>query len=103
VGMGRLCIFPNTAAPSRGRPLSSTEQAMTQTELNRAVARATGESLSRITSMGFVPLGPVAYEREPLVVNRDDADARSPELFPLRPLQRNLQRTVEFAAVAFQV
>jgi hypothetical protein len=47
---------------------------MTQRELNRAVAHATGESLSTITSLGFVPLtiGPV--ERDPLVMDWDELD-----------------------------
>jgi len=47
---------------------------MTQRELNRAVAHATGESLSTISSLGFVPLtiGPV--EREPLVLDWDELD-----------------------------
>ena len=65
---------------------------MTQTELNRAVARATGESVSRIAGIGFVPLRPVAYEREPLVIDWDDLDARRPGLFPLRPRQRKPSR-----------
>lgn len=61
---------------------------MTQTDLNRAVARATGESISRIAGMGFVPVRPVAYERDPLTVDGDELDARRPGLFPLRPRQR---------------
>ena len=47
---------------------------MTQRELNRAVAQATGESMSTVASLGFVPLtiGPV--EREPLVVDWEELD-----------------------------
>jgi hypothetical protein len=47
---------------------------MTQRELNRAVAHATGESLSTISNLGFVPLtiGPV--ERDPLVMDWDELD-----------------------------
>jgi len=47
---------------------------MTQTELNRAVAKATGESLSTISSMGFVPLTGIPIEHEPKTVNWDEAD-----------------------------
>jgi hypothetical protein len=44
---------------------------MTQNELNRAVARATGESLSVISRMGFVPLTSVPKERDPQMVDWD--------------------------------
>ncbi len=44
---------------------------MTQNELNRAVARATGESVSLISSMGFVPLSDTPHEREPQTVDWD--------------------------------
>ena len=44
---------------------------MTQAELNRAVARATGESISLISSMGFVPLAGAPREREPRIVDWD--------------------------------
>ena len=53
---------------------------MTQAEMNREVAAATGESVSTIAKMGFVPLTPVPYERdrEPLVVDWDElADQRA--------------------------
>jgi hypothetical protein len=46
---------------------------MTQNELNRAVARATGESVAVISSMGFVRLTSVPQEREPQMVDWDDA------------------------------
>ncbi len=36
---------------------------MTQAEMNREVATATGESVSTISNMGFVPLTPVPYGR----------------------------------------
>jgi len=51
---------------------------MTQTELDREVARATGESLRTISSLGFVPLTARPYERdrEPLTVDWDEADRR---------------------------
>ena len=38
---------------------------MTQSELNRMVAQATGESISIISGRGFVPLTPIPYEGEP--------------------------------------
>jgi hypothetical protein len=49
---------------------------MTQAELDRRVAKATGESLRTISQMGFMLLRPVAYERDrqPLVVDWDDLD-----------------------------
>ena len=51
---------------------------MTQAELDRQIADATGESLRTISQMGFVPLHPIAYERdrEPLVVDWDEVDMR---------------------------
>ena len=49
---------------------------MTQAELNRAVARATGESIRRIARRGFVLLTPVPVEREPRVVDWDRLDAK---------------------------
>ena len=45
---------------------------MTQNEINRAVARATGESVTVISSMGFVPLTRVPQEREPMTVDWDE-------------------------------
>jgi len=47
---------------------------MTQAELNRQVARATGEAVGTVAAMGFVPLthGPVERDREPLVVDWDE-------------------------------
>jgi hypothetical protein len=44
---------------------------MTQNEINRAVARATGESVSVIASMGFVPLTETIHEREPRSIDWD--------------------------------
>ena len=50
---------------------------MTQAELDRAIAHATGESLKTIGDFGFVPLTPIPYERdrEPLVVDWDELEA----------------------------
>ncbi len=63
---------------------------MTQAELNRAVAAATGESVRTIAEMGFVPLTAVPIEREPLVVDWDALDARRVGVLP----QRQKQETV---------
>jgi hypothetical protein len=60
---------------------------MTQNELNRAVARATGETVSTIDSLGFVPLTSVPREREPeeYAVDWDALDAeRRLSVFPRR-------------------
>ena len=38
---------------------------MKQSDLNRAVANATGETVSTIRAMGFVPLTEFPYEHEP--------------------------------------
>ena len=64
------CVFshgrPRSGAVAFSFSLSTEgEEAMTQNELNRAVARATGESVAVISSMGFVPL-----TRAPANVNR---------------------------------
>ena len=47
---------------------------MTQSQLNRAVARATGESRSTICRMGFSVLAdePLEADRDPLVVDWDE-------------------------------
>jgi hypothetical protein len=59
---------------------------MTQSQLNRAVSRATGESLATICRRGFVPLtvGPIESERRPLLVNWDRLDAQRPCYLPQR-------------------
>ena len=60
---------------------------MTQAELNRAVAAATGESVKTIAEMGFVPLTPVPIEREPLIVDWDQLDADRVGVLPQRQRQ----------------
>ena len=55
---------------------------MTQNELNRAVARATGESVRTIAKLGFVLLDDPPVEQEPLVVDWDDLEARRDRVFP---------------------
>jgi len=54
---------------------------MPQIRLNRAVASATGESLTTIARMGFVPLTRGPVERERLV---DDAEEQ-PDPVPIGP------------------
>ena len=53
---------------------------MNQSELNRAVAEATGETVGTISDRGFVVLTPqpveVEPDREPLVVDWDEIDRR---------------------------
>ncbi len=44
---------------------------MDQQDLNREVARVTGESVVTIGSMGFVPLTTIPIEREPETVDWD--------------------------------
>ena len=57
---------------------------MTQAQLDRAVARATGESLRTINAMGFVPLASNAVEHEPQIVDWDELDAHRYSVFPQR-------------------
>ena len=47
---------------------------MTQSELNRMVAQATGENISTISGRGFVLLTPIPFEREPQTVDCDAPD-----------------------------
>ncbi|MCE9555416.1 MAG: hypothetical protein K8T91_18860 [Planctomycetes bacterium] len=63
---------------------------MTQCDLDRAVARVTGEDLSTIAGMGFVPLTSVPYEteRSPLTVDWDELDAQRTGYFPKRRARR---------------
>ena len=58
---------------------------MTQAEVNREVAAATGESVSTIARMGFVPLTRAPYEpdRDPLVVDWDEVEQRRAVLHPV--------------------
>jgi hypothetical protein len=61
---------------------------MTQAELNRAVAHTTGETVSTIAEMGFVPLTPLPVEREPTFVDWDELDAQRVAVFTQRRRQR---------------
>ena len=55
---------------------------MHQNELNRAVARATGESVRTIAQMGFSPLTPLPIDQKPLVVNWDELEAQRVGVLP---------------------
>ena len=48
---------------------------MTQADLNRAVAKATGESVREIARRGFGLLTPDPVEAEPLVADWDEIQA----------------------------
>ncbi len=54
---------------------------MTQAELDRAVAEATGESVQTIASRGFSIWTPAPMEREPLTVDWDELDSQRVALF----------------------
>ena len=58
---------------------------MTQADLNREVAAATGETMSTVKHLGFVPLTPVPYERDrdPLVVDWDEVEQQRAVLHPV--------------------
>jgi hypothetical protein len=58
---------------------------MTQTELDREVAKVTGETAGTIARLGFVPLThrPVEVEREPLVIDWDEQIERRYTLLPV--------------------
>ena len=59
---------------------------MTQAELDRQIARRTGESLSTIRGMGFVALTaiPMENERQPQVVDWDELEEQRVGMFPHR-------------------
>jgi hypothetical protein len=54
---------------------------MTQRELNREIALATGESVATIDQLGFVPLTCGPFECEPLMVDWDELDDERVALF----------------------
>jgi hypothetical protein len=68
-------------------PDISKDEAMTQNELNRAVARVTGETVSEISSRGFSPLPVDPYDSglEPIDWDRLD-QSRSVAVLPSRNL-----------------
>jgi hypothetical protein len=49
---------------------------MTQADLNRAVAAATGETVETIDCQGFGIIEMPPLERDPLIFDWDDEDAR---------------------------
>ncbi|MBC8355311.1 MAG: hypothetical protein H8E66_25320 [Planctomycetes bacterium] len=57
---------------------------MNQRDLDREVARATGETVATINQMGFVPLEPIPYERDrkPLVVDWEELEQERMILHP---------------------
>ena len=58
---------------------------MTQAELNREIAKKTGETVSTISALGFIPLTGQPFEREPQTVDWDDLDAeRNVAVMPQR-------------------
>ena len=58
---------------------------MNQCEVNRQVANKTGETVSTIAALGFVPLTGQPYERESLTIDWDEHDAeRNVSLSPRR-------------------
>ena len=59
---------------------------MTQTEMERELARATGESLSTIRHRGFSIVEPP--ELEPLVIDWDSLDDKRVAVFPPRNRDR---------------
>ena len=68
-----------------GRILYFKDLPMNQRELNREVARKTGETISTIAALGFIPLTGQPYEREPFTIDWDERDAeRNVSLMPQR-------------------
>lgn len=64
---------------------------MKQADLDRAVARATGETVSTIKRLGFRLAEPSDHfdsesdDRRPFVIDWDELDAQRHELAPRRP------------------
>ena len=66
-----------------------TEEVMTQNELNRAVACATGETVSEISSRGFSPLPDDPYDCGVDAIDWDSLEqSRSGAVLPSRNLSR---------------
>lgn len=64
---------------------------MKQSDRNRAVASVTGETISTIRALGFVPLMPIPYEREdddrePLAIDWEGPDVFGDVARPVREL-----------------
>ena len=75
-------------AGSQPNPLSQEKtRNMTQSQLDRAVARATGETVSIIRHIGFSgvdPTEPCDALPNPRIVNWDSLDSRRPGYLPQR-------------------
>ena len=68
-----------------GRILFFKDPPMNQRELNREVAKKTGETVSTIAALGFIPLTNQPFEREPLTIDWDERHAdRDVALMPQR-------------------
>ena len=67
---------------------------MTQRDLDRAVAEATGEPVRRIARSGFVLLTRSAVEREPLTVDWDALAFDRVGLFSERQTRAKADRSV---------
>ena len=79
------CSHPLAVGVRAGRILFFKDPPMNQRELNREVARKTGETVSTIAALGFIPLTNKPYEREPLTIDGDERDAdRNVSLMPQR-------------------
>ena len=62
---------------------------MTQADLNRAVARATGETVEMVAQRGFSLLGQDSKQREPTVIDWDDLQTkRAVAIVEQRPKSR---------------
>lgn len=70
---------------------------MTQRELNRSVARLTGESVQEIARRGFVPLSSIPVERDPedLILDWDAHDLERNVALVDQPLNELPQKGVE--------
>ena len=55
---------------------------MTQAELNREVAKVTGESVETIARRGFVPLTDSPIDREPQFIDWDDEEDNRHSFLP---------------------
>ena len=80
-------VFSNPLAVGvrAGRIPLFKDLSMNQRELNCEVARKTGETVSTIAALGFIPLTNQPFESEPLTIDWDERDAdRNVALMPQR-------------------
>lgn len=85
--------FSMTASPRGGHGFSFRKFAMTQRDLNRAIARATGDDINTIARLGFVELRDIPFESEgPHIVDWDALDAeRGVAVIPQHSSRARLQ------------